>query len=63
MWYEIHDNLLALAIWLKREGEWDGAGGVGNLLYYFQKPWKYDDEWRTYQEHLKKEVKNAQKTR
>lgn len=63
MWYESLDNLLALARWLKDEGQWDGAGGVGNLLYYFGKPWKYDDEWKAYQASLKKEKSDAKKAR
>lgn len=62
MWHEVHDNLLALARWLKDQGQWDGAGGVGNLIYYFEKPWKYDDEWKAYQEDLKKERGNAKAT-
>jgi hypothetical protein len=63
MWYEVHDNLCALARWLKYEGQWDGVGGVGNLLYFFEKPWKYDNEWSAYQKHLKKEKEDAEKTR
>lgn len=63
MWYAIHDNLLALARWLKEEGHWDGDGGVGNLIYFFEKPWKYDNEWSAYQALLVKEKENAKKTR
>ena len=63
MWYAIHDNLTALARWLKYQGEWDGDGGVGNLIYFFEKPWKYDNEWSAYQAHLVKEKENAKKTR
>ena len=63
MWYAIHDNLLALARWLKGEGQWDGDGGVGNLIYYFEKPWKYDAEWNSYQASLLKEKEDAKKTR
>ena len=29
MWYFDRDNILGLARWLKQEGQWDGAGGVG----------------------------------
>lgn len=63
MWFEVHDNLLALARWLKGEGQWDGVGGVGNLLYYFEKPWKYSNEWNAYQASLEKEKLDAQTTR
>jgi hypothetical protein len=63
MWYFDRDNVLGLARWLKQEGQWDGVGGVGNLLYFFEKPWKYDNEWSAYQKHLKKEKEDAEKTR
>ena len=63
MWYAVHDNLCALARWLKDEGQWGGDGGVGNLIYFFEKPWKYDDEWRAYQASLEKEKENAETTR
>jgi len=65
MWYDIHNNLTALARWLKYQGEWDGDGGVGNLIYYFEKPWKYDNEWNAFQASLEKEREeyNAKKTR
>jgi len=63
MWYFDRDNILGLARWLKQEGQWDGAGGVGNLIYFFEKPWKYDSEWDAYQASLFKEKENAEKTR
>jgi hypothetical protein len=63
MWYFDRDNILGLARWLKQEGQWDGAGGIGNLIYYFEKPWKYDSEWDAYQSALIKEKENAKKTR
>jgi len=63
MWYFDRDNIFGLARWLKQEGQWDGAGGVGNLIYFFEKPWKYDSEWDAYQASLLKEKENAKKTR
>jgi len=63
MWYLDRDNILGLARWLKDEGQWDGAGGVGNLIYFFEKPWKYDNEWDAYQASLLKEKEDAKKTR
>ena len=53
MWYENKDNLMLLARHLQDIGQWDGNKGVSNLLYYFQKPWKYDDEWQEFQKSKK----------
>ena len=53
MWYENKDNLMVLARYLHEIGQWDGKEGVSNLLYYFQKPWKYDEEWQEFQKSKK----------
>ena len=65
MWYFDRDSVLGLARWLHSEGHWDGAGGVKNLIYFFEKPWKYDNEWSGYQKALirEKEEQDAKKTR
>ena len=65
-WYSDHSNICALARYLKDEGHWHGVGGVGNLIYFFEKPWKYCYEWEEYQQNLKEgvlEVKDAEETR
>ena len=62
-WFFTHDNVCALARWLKSEGHWEGKGGVGNLIYFFEKPWKYSQEWKEYQDVVKREKENAEKTR
>lgn len=65
MWYFDRDSVLGLARWLHTEGQWDGAGGVKGLIYFFEKPWKYDNEWCDYQKSLIREKKeeDAKKTR
>ena len=67
VWWEIKSNTLSLARWLKEEGEWDNAGNtelpsgevvydnpIERLIYYFEKPWKYESEWNKYQNFLNK---------
>lgn len=66
-WWTIKSNVLSLAIWLKDEGEWDNVGStelpsgeivdddpIDRLIYYFEKPWKYQNEWNKYQNFLNK---------
>ena len=62
LWWHDHSNVCGLARYLKDEGHWDGKGGVGNLIYFFEKPWKYWCEWGEYQKSLRGE-KNAKATR
>ena len=45
-WWECTDNVCHLARQLYEAGEWDTEFGVRNLLYFFEKPWKYDEEWK-----------------
>ena len=47
-WYYTHDNLCALGRWLVDEKDYDAK----DLLYFFSKPWKYDDEWNEYRNSL-----------
>lgn len=66
-WFDNHSNVLSLAKWLKENGEWNNAGHsvlpdgkivnddpIDRLLYFFEKPWKFDDEWEEYQNSLMK---------
>ena len=39
-WYENHDEILRLATWLVHH---DGTN-TEELLYYLEKPWKYETE-------------------
>lgn len=69
-WWEHKNDVTALAYWLKEEGEWDNVGEtvledgtsieddpIERLIYFFQKPWKYQKEWEKYQEKIKDFVK------
>ncbi len=51
-WYEDRDKVVAFARWF-----WEGThsirGTVGEILDYFEEPWKFDDEYRDYQEELR----------
>ena len=41
-WFESHDNLIELAHWLLVDGWFTYPI---DLLRYFEKPWKWEDEW------------------
>lgn len=41
-WFDDFSNVLKLARHLIENGDLDTASEV---LYYFEKPWKYDSEW------------------
>ena len=71
IWFEIKSNVLALAHWLKEQGEWDDVGftelpngeivndnPIERLLYYFEKPWKWDNEWQKFQQEKTKTFLN-----
>lgn len=45
-WYEYQSNRNALARWLDDHSEFTNPSDV---IYYFEKPWKYDREWDEYQ--------------
>jgi hypothetical protein len=41
MWYEYNQNVVMLGYWLHANKNLNEE----QLLYYFEKPWKYSDEW------------------
>lgn len=55
-WFYNPDKVCELSRWLHDNGEWSGDNGVGNLIYFFEKPWKYTDEYK-----MMEEEKNARK--
>ena len=72
-WWTIKSNVLSLAMWLKAEGEWDNAGftelpsgqildddPIDRLIYFFEKPWKYESEWNKFQKEKSKNLKQKQ---
>jgi hypothetical protein len=44
-WYQEHDNLIALGTYLVD----DLLFPARDLLYFFEKPWKYETEWIAFQ--------------
>jgi len=40
-WYEYHENLVRLAYYLHGQAGWN----TDDILYFFEKPWKYTNEW------------------
>jgi hypothetical protein len=44
-WFESHSNLVVLANWLEENGKF---GNVEEVIYFFTKPWKWDDAWKEY---------------
>lgn len=40
-WHETYDNVKTLGRWLLTERHFD----AGELQAYYEKPWKWDDEW------------------
>lgn len=47
-WFEDHTELVAFAHWLADNGHFDGANRrqtADNVLYYFEKPWKWTPEY------------------
>ncbi len=41
-WFENQNNVMRLARWLHERGEF---GEIKDVLYFFSKPWKWNDEW------------------
>lgn len=67
MWYENRENLVALANWLKDDGEWNDSSGqvngkeykddpVRRVIYFLSKPWKWDKEWEDFQKKRSNEL-------
>lgn len=46
-WYNNHENLVELATYLNTKGDLSSAD---DMLYFFEKPWKWENEWNEYQE-------------
>jgi hypothetical protein len=44
-WFQSHQALIELAYWLNDRGD---LTDVANVLYFFEKPWKYQEEWEAY---------------
>ncbi len=45
IWWHIHENQTDLARFLVEIGKLDS---VDDVLYFFEKPWKWDEEYRDY---------------
>lgn len=45
MWLADRDNITTLARWLVSEGQ---LMTIEDVLYFFEKPWKWTPEWREY---------------
>lgn len=48
MWYETHDNLVALARWFLAEENYTAT----EIVDFFAKPWRYTGEWTLYQDSM-----------
>ena len=48
-WYEDRDEVVAFARWFW-EGAYSVRGTVGEILDYFEKPWHWTEEYKTYKE-------------
>ena len=68
-WYENHSNVCALARWLAGNGEWENIGDTelpngkvveddpaNRLIYFFEKPWKWNSEWEEFQKEKTKSL-------
>ncbi len=49
-WWEDHDELIGFANWY-----WDGTANTSGqeILYFFEKPWKWNTEYQGYKEDTK----------
>lgn len=45
-WWKVHSNIVELAEWMHENWRFDT---VTDVIYFFDKPWKYEDEWNEYQ--------------
>ena len=48
-WYEDRDEVVAFARWFW-EGTYNAIGTTGEILDYFEKPWKFTSEYTLYRE-------------
>ena len=51
-WYEYPDSVLALARFLVDEEDWSAK----QVIWFFEKPWKWSDKWQEFQEWSAEEV-------
>ena len=49
-WYNNQIDLLEFAKYLHDKDEFDDADAV---IYFFEKPWKWNEEWKEYQNEKK----------
>ena len=63
MWYEDRQNLVALANYLKDDGEWRDYSTkdhkddpVKRMIYFLSKPWKWQEEWEQFQKKRSDEL-------
>lgn len=52
-WYDNQVDLLDFAKYLHDKDEFDDADSV---IYFFEKPWKWNEEWKEYNSQLKTEI-------
>ena len=50
-WYDSQTELLDFAKYLHDKNEFDDADAV---IYFFEKPWKWNEEWKEYKINQKK---------
>lgn len=55
-WYDDRDEVVDFARWFW-EGAWSIRGTVGEILDYFEKPWKWEPEHKDYLESKKEEAR------
>jgi len=51
-WYTYHDKVTSLARFLDLQDYFRGKDPVGDVIYYFEKPWKYEREYKRYLEFV-----------
>jgi hypothetical protein len=63
MWYEDRQNLVALANYLKDDGEWRDYSTkehkddpANRMIYFLSKPWKWQEEWEQFQQKRSEEL-------
>ena len=47
-WYDNQIDVLDFAKYLDERGEFDDSSAA---IYFFEKPWKWNEEWKLFQEH------------
>ena len=52
-WHTTYGNVTALGYWLVKTDQMDGEDmrdALNNLQYFYEKPWKWDAEYKKYLE-------------